>query len=249
MYRLLTDDEAAAWVDSTFWREEDAPVRATYHAMNDPVLRADFLRYLLIYAEGGVYTDLDTTALRPISTWIPPEVDAAAVSLVVGVEVDEPHASALEVWRWKWASRFQLCQWTFMGRAGHPALARMVERVVRSMSELAERERTSVAELRMLSRQEVLATTGPLAWTRVLESYMSDVTGTRVDWHNMTGLRRPKLIGDVLVLPVTALGPGQRHSGSGPRSDPQALSMHHFGESQWAKAAGRGTTWRSWFGF
>jgi mannosyltransferase OCH1-like enzyme len=32
------------------------------------------LRYLILYANGGVYSDIDTKALKPISTWIPEQL-------------------------------------------------------------------------------------------------------------------------------------------------------------------------------
>jgi len=62
-YHLLTDADAEAFVDSTFSRPEDSPLRLTYHALNDPVLKADLLRYLVVFAKGGVYTDIDTTVV------------------------------------------------------------------------------------------------------------------------------------------------------------------------------------------
>jgi len=170
------------------------------------------------------------------------------VNLVVGVEVDEPNASYWEVRRWKWGSRFQLCQWTFMARSGHPVLAAMVERVVRTINRMAQEEGTTVEGLRKLTRLEVLAVSGPVGWTLVIEDYLSKASGTQVDWRNMTGLQTPKQIHDVLVLPVTSFGPGQRHSGSRKTNDPQALSFHHFGASQWGVAPGR-WTWKSLFGF
>jgi len=201
----------------------------------------------VIYAKGGVYTDIDTTALKPISRWIPKRVYPPSVDLVVGVEVDEPEASDEEVARWTWGSRFQLCQWTFMARARHPVLARMVEWVVDRINQLAADEVTPGAKLRRLTRQEVLETTGPVAWTQVIHAYLSNITETNVDWRNMTALRGPKVIGDALILPVTAFAPDQKHSGSRGSHDKLALSKHHLRASQWPES-GR-STWHDLLGY
>lgn len=39
------------------------------------VMRADFWRYAILYAFGGIYADVDVRALRPIQEWLPPEPD------------------------------------------------------------------------------------------------------------------------------------------------------------------------------
>ncbi|KAK5699497.1 hypothetical protein LTR97_005625 [Elasticomyces elasticus] len=48
-----------------------------------------------------------------------------------------------------------------------------------------------------------------------------------VDEDIMT-LTGPKLIGDVLVMPINAFGTGQLHSGSGPWGNADQLISHHF---------------------
>lgn len=38
--------------------------------MPKSILKADFFRYLILFARGGVYTDIDTVSLKPIDEWI-----------------------------------------------------------------------------------------------------------------------------------------------------------------------------------
>jgi hypothetical protein len=35
-------------------------------------------RYAILYANGGIYSDLDTSCKKPISQWLPPRDNAAA---------------------------------------------------------------------------------------------------------------------------------------------------------------------------
>lgn len=55
--------------------------------------------------------------------------------------------------------------------------------------------------------------------------------------HNISelaGLRRGVLLGDLLVLPITAFSPGVGHMGAGDASDPEARVQHGF-RGSWLK--------------
>lgn len=45
---------------------------------------------------------------------------------------------------------------------------------------------------------------------------------------DLTKLTGPKLIGDVLVLPINAFGSGQAHSNAGEEGNEEQLLWHHF---------------------
>lgn len=51
-YELLTDGSAEAFVHQHF--DEEPLIKDTYFALTDNILRADFLRYLILLGEGGV---------------------------------------------------------------------------------------------------------------------------------------------------------------------------------------------------
>lgn len=50
-------------------------MHAMYQAFPLPVMRADFWRYAILYAFGGIYADIDVQALKPIERWLPPIPD------------------------------------------------------------------------------------------------------------------------------------------------------------------------------
>lgn len=58
-YERLTEETEYAFIQDHF--HHDSGIRKTYDLIkNDRILRADFLRYLILLIEGGVYTDVDT---------------------------------------------------------------------------------------------------------------------------------------------------------------------------------------------
>lgn len=125
LIKVYTDDECDAFVK---WRFPPA-VYEIYSDLPRTVMKADMFRYLVVLAEGGVYSDSDTNCLKPIPEWI----DGIDSSLIVGVEADLSDANLPEansLWYDYWIRRLQFCQWTFAGEAGHPALVGVVWRIM-----------------------------------------------------------------------------------------------------------------------
>jgi mannosyltransferase OCH1-like enzyme len=83
---FLTDQSADSFVRGKYIDRPD--IVGTHDALTIPILKADMLRYLLLYAEGGVWFDLDVSCEGvPIDEWIPEEF-REDVSLVAGWEFD-----------------------------------------------------------------------------------------------------------------------------------------------------------------
>lgn len=190
------------------------------------VMAGDFLRYLLLALEGGVYSDMDTSLLKPIRDWVP-EKFKSQTRAVVGIEFDQRGGG------WGMSYEVQFCQWTIASSPGHPLLWAMVSRIAANVVTLARLRHTSLWKLEFSDR-DVLDITGPAAWTAEVYKALSDSVGEAVYWHNVTGLIEPRLFGDVLVLPINAFGTGQAHSGSARDGSEDALVRHHFGGS-WRK--------------
>ena len=104
------------------------------------MLRADLLRYLILWYYGGFYADLDVYPARtikgcpslehifPHSDFPPP---APNVSFVVGVELDEPYFSRRLVNEWNWSRRYGFIQWTmYAPRRFSPILRMVIVRVL-----------------------------------------------------------------------------------------------------------------------
>lgn len=172
------------------------------------VLRSDLLRYMILESEGGIYSDLDTVAIKSVRDWIPQEM-RSKIHAVVGVEYDqldgEPYYGMNE--------RLQFCQWTMAASRGHPIMKKIVKKVVAALKEAAERNQTSVADFQPID-DEVVQVSGPVIWTQAVMEAMSEATGTEMSYLNITGMTEPRLFGDVLVLPIDGFGAGQPHSNS-----------------------------------
>ena len=65
-------------------------------------------RYAVVYAQGGVYADVDTDCVKPISSWLRPECD-----ILIGLEND-----------------VHFCQWTFAAIPRSPYLKSVLQLIV-----------------------------------------------------------------------------------------------------------------------
>lgn len=237
-YERLTDANMDSYVRSAGF---DPSIADVFGNLTDPILKADFLRYLILLREGGVWADIDVKPHRPVSEWIPetyrgrgPNLDADAatsttggVNLVVGIENDH-HKKP--IWPGSPYS-VQLCQYTVLAKPGHPALAALVDKVAEDLRKLANSKTTRSA--RGASRrgavtfEEVMATTGPFAFTKALMDYFEEMTGVEHTGDELDRLKEPRLIGDVLVLPKDSFGwlPQEHTHEAG---DPMILVEHLF---------------------
>lgn len=65
----------------------DSYILNTYLELGSTILRADYLRYLVLAAEGGIYSDLGTDAVQPIDSWFADHSDKQTRA-IVGLEFD-----------------------------------------------------------------------------------------------------------------------------------------------------------------
>ncbi|KFX93747.1 hypothetical protein O988_06635 [Pseudogymnoascus sp. VKM F-3808] len=202
-------------------------VLQAYEALPLPILKADFFRYLILLARGGIYSDIDTHALRSALDWIPASVPHEAVGLVVGIEVD---AADREDWAEWYSRRIQLCQWTIQAKPGHPVLRSIVARIT---AETLKRQKAGTLHV---SDDKVVEFTGPAVWTDAVFDFFNDekfFEGVgNITWKDFTGMKGPKKVGDVVVLPITSFSPGVQTMGSGDYDDPMAFVKHEF-EGSW----------------
>lgn len=239
-YTLLGGASAEAFVAHHF--ADDPEILATYRALRNPGLKTDLLRYLALWAEGGVYSDLDTWALRPVDDWVPTPLrvgtgGSRVVRAVVGVEFDqlggdpwpgfgdEPSYMTHAV---------QFCQWTLAAAPGHPLLGAMAREAVRRVRGLAAARGTGLAGLGAdVTGFEVVTTTGPAAWTDVVFEELRRADPGLGSLRELSNMTEPRLFGDILVLTVDGFGMGQPHShatndGTVPDA---ALVKHNFRHS------------------
>jgi hypothetical protein len=140
--------------------------------------RADLLRYLICYAEGGVYLDIKSTALRPLDEVIHPD-DVFLLSqwrelrdLAPGEHSKYPmHPELAHV------SGSEYVQWFLVCAAGHPFLRAVIEEV------LARIDSYSVF-MQGVGRMGVLRLTGPIAYTLAIHGIRDRVPHRYVDFED-----------------------------------------------------------------
>lgn len=86
LYTLVGSEGADDFVKAHF--AGNSSILETYDALQNPGLKSDMLRYLLLYIKGGVYADTDTVCLKPIDKWIPKQY-RNRTRVVVGLEFDK----------------------------------------------------------------------------------------------------------------------------------------------------------------
>jgi alpha 1,6-mannosyltransferase len=231
-YAVIDALGASAIMQSISLDPSRAHLTATYEALNRRVMRGDFLRYLLLALRGGVYSDMDTTLLKPIHEWVPEEYKNGT-RLIIGLEAN--HNPPLPGMKYP----VQFCQWTFASAPGHALLWAMVESIaaeIANRTAALPRSARAPATALSFSDDDVLEITGPAAWTVQVFKALSDAVGTEIGWRNLTDLKEPRLYGDILVLPIDGFATGLRHSGSDRSGSPNALVRH------WLKGSWKGET-------
>ncbi|KAF2720222.1 glycosyltransferase family 32 protein [Polychaeton citri CBS 116435] len=228
IHEVITDSVAAHLIRH-FYASLPEIVEA-YESLPEPVLKADFFRYLILLARGGIYSDIDTTALKSAVDWVPSEVPRSTYGLVVGIEADPDR----EDWKQWYSRRIQFCQWTIQSKPGHPVLVDLVATIT---EETLRRKKTN--ELDKKHMKSVVEFTGPAVWTDSLFKFFNnaeffDMSTSKgnITWRDFTGIQQAKKVGDVIVLPITSFSPGVGQMGAGEDSDPMAFVKHQF-EGTW----------------
>jgi mannosyltransferase OCH1-like enzyme len=230
-YEVLTDSNDMYYVEAHYGPGgiNRPDIVATYRALTAKIIKADLLRYLVMYVDGGIYTDIDVEALKPIDTFIPDRYDEGAIDMVIGVEIDQPEFRNHTILGPKSQS---FCQWTFMCKPGLPVMLRLVDNILAWLDGLALQQGVPISQL-ALDFDEVISGTGPSAFTSAVLAEISAGAGHPVTWDAFHAMRESKLVGGALVLTVEAFAAGQGHSDSGNHNARTALVKHRYHASGW----------------
>ncbi len=230
-YEVLTDFNALEYVESHYGPNglNRPDIVRMYTALNVTIVKADLLRYLIMYAEGGIYADIDVEAQRPVAKFIPNRYDEEDVDMVIGVEIDQPEFAYHPVLGKKSMS---FCQWTFMCKPRLRVMMRLIENIMSWLDEVAARQHRPISEI-TLDFDEVLTGTGPSAFTAAVLAEMTSRSGHPVTWDLFHEMPESKVVSKILVLTVEAFAAGQGHSDSGNHNARTALVKHHFHASGW----------------
>ena len=228
-YTLVSSSGANALAQKHYANRRE--ILYLFLSLQDAKLRSDLFRYMLLESEGGVYSALDTTALRPIEQWIPPrQKKKQKVRAIVVIESETAEGEVLPGTE---SPHLRFCPWTMAASRGHPLMARAVRDTVEALRLSAIKNEMTVAETRLGGDEGMGRISGQDVWTRAVLTTLSEAMGMEVSWRNLSGLRRPRVFADVMVLPVDAFETGQSTSGSLMRMGGRGALVRHGGRGSW----------------
>ena len=233
-YEVLTDSNSQRYVEWHFGPDgfNRPDIVRFYSDLKAAIVKADLLRYLIMYAEGGLYADIDVEALRPLTKFIPDRYDQRDIDMVVGVEIDEPDWKDHPILGPKSRS---FCQWTFMCKPQLPVMMRLIEQIMAWLSGVAAEQGVPIADVK-LDFDQIISGTGPSAFTNAIMAEMEVTNPTperNITWDLFHDMGESKVVSRVLVLTVEAFAAGQGHSDSGNHDARAALVRHHYHASNW----------------
>ena len=182
-----------------------------------PIWKADILRYLLLFAEGGIYFDLDVSCEMPISEWVPSQYEDDA-GVVVGWEFDVG-----------WGDNIirEFATWAIMAKPGSPHMWMVVEDIMQSFRDKMREKNVPIEGLTLEMGGDVVDATGPRRFTRSILRSMGEAFNTTVQ--DIQNLLEPKLVGDVLVLPGYAFAASTNTYDESVEVPPPLVKHHYAG--------------------
>ncbi|TVY73344.1 Initiation-specific alpha-1,6-mannosyltransferase [Lachnellula suecica] len=214
-HEFLTDESADVYVRKHFSSRAD--IIETYFNLTIPILKADILRYLLLFVEGGFWSDLDVSCEEvPIGDWIPVEY-RNSTGMVLGWEFDVG-----------WFRR-QFATWTIGASPGSRHMAVVIDDVLSTILRLAHEHNCTIADLHMDMIGDVIDVTGPVRFTRsILASLKLDYQGI-IDIPTVEPVYVPRIFEDVLILPGYAFAEGINKYPEGHTYGPKLVTHHYAG--------------------
>ncbi|GMG56220.1 unnamed protein product [Ambrosiozyma monospora] len=246
-YNLLTDAEILDHL-RTHFKDTVPEVVEAFEMMPNKIIQSDFARYLLIFLNGGIYSDIDTQLQKPVDTWFDSDRN---VGFVVAVEED----MNIENWEHYMTRRVQFEQWTFKAKPRHPVLRKLIAKIVETTYNAKKNDklRAYYKDFKGVDRCasiDIMEWTGPVVWTDTIYAHLNslqnptiiDIDPSRdtggvlygpetdenqvINWRFLTGLKAPVMIDDVVIYPKLSF-----------REDPEnncgkyCYVWHHFGGS------------------
>ena len=175
-YWLVDEAQGRAFIRDTYGQE-----MLEVFDQIDPAYRAaqsDFLRYMLCYAQGGVYLDLKSTVTRPLNDLLRPD-DVFLLSQW-HIEIGKPagQGNHRELYH---IPGHEYCNWAIFSTPGHPFLKAVLEQIVRNIQ--------NYAPLRVgVGRTGTLRVTGPINYSLIIHPMRATVPHRFVDFEGEEGV-------------------------------------------------------------
>lgn len=229
-HEIFNDDTAFAVIKHLYLSVPE--VVEAYELLPEVILKMDFFRYLILYAKGGTYADIDTFPLQPIPNWIPENVTPDELGMIIGVESD----SNLRNWREELVRRLQFGQFIIQAKPGHPILREMIARITENTLKLKSRPEDIPDDLKLTGTTnekslKILKWTGSGLWTDVIFNYFNNYIQSsiyqKISWKDFHDVKIPKLVSDVLVLPKLSFASELEVPKDGKIEDNLAFAKHY----------------------
>lgn len=218
--QFLTDLDAEDFAYTAFSNRPD--ILEAYFGLTVPILKADMLRYMLLYDQGGIWSDLDVSCEDvPIDDWIPPQFRDKA-GLVVGWEFDVG---------WSPGIMRQFASWTIMARPGSPHMLTVVEGIVDALHSVMKEHQVSIGNVTLNMTGDVVDFSGPRRLTTGVFKSLGHTLNRSVSPDEAKEILQPMLLGDVLVMPGRSFAASVNDyskKGGGSGLLPPQLVTHHY---------------------
>ncbi|KAH6646642.1 initiation-specific alpha-1,6-mannosyltransferase [Truncatella angustata] len=215
-HEFMTDSSGDDFVKDKFGASRPDIVDS-FLAISVPIIKADLLRYLVLYEYGGVWNDLDVSCEVPITEWIPNRYNGNA-SVVVGLEFD------VDIWVRQFAS------WTIMAKQKSPHLLTVVEDCLEYLAQKAKEYNVGIHDLKLNMIDDIVDVSGPRRLTRGVLKSLSKKLNEEIGNNEISHVSEPRLIGDLLVLPDFAFANSMNQQ-YGDKKSGQVLITHHYAGS------------------
>ncbi|EGW34529.1 uncharacterized protein SPAPADRAFT_49565 [Spathaspora passalidarum NRRL Y-27907] len=209
-----------------------------YNIMPEVILKCDFARYLILFAYGGIYADMDTKLLKPVHEWFSSQPmylnQTLDLGLVIGIE------ESMSNWYRYYARRTQINTWTIIVKEGHPMLAELISSIIEHTL-WREKNGQLNETIGNDGGNNIINWTGPGRFTdhcfKHINYQLNPVNEyqTIIDENFLANIQLPMVFGDTMVLPVKCMNPGKRHLRT-TLNDTLAY-VHHVGSGTWKKKA------------
>jgi mannosyltransferase OCH1-like enzyme len=217
----MTEEDADAYVKKAFASRPH--MLESYLGLRVPILKADLLRYLLLFDQGGVWFDLDVSCEGiPMDDWVPPEYKDTA-GLVVGWEFDMG---------WEKPFVHQFTSWTIMAKAGSPHMLQVIDDLLAALREKMDEHKVSVGNVTLAMVGDVVDFSGPRRLTFGVLKSISKALNRTVAAEEISELYEPRLVGDVLVMPGRSFAASaNKYTAEEEGKLPPKLVTHHYAGS------------------
>ncbi|CCE85777.1 Piso0_005407 [Millerozyma farinosa CBS 7064] len=229
-HEIFNDDTAFAVIKHLYISAPE--VVEAYELLPEVILKMDFFRYLILYAKGGAYADIDTFPLQPIPNWIPENVTPDELGMIIGIESDSNSRN----WREELVRRLQFGQFVIQAKPGHPILREMIARITQNTLKLKARPEDIPDDLKLTGTTnekslKILKWTGSGLWTDVIFDYFNNYIQSsiyqKISWKDFRDVKIPKLVSDVLVLPKSSFASDLEVPKDGKIEDNLAFAKHY----------------------